>query len=325
MAVLPTKKAVFWTVALVVTLVALNAYLVYDRVTHHKDAAKQVVKQDDFQAARAQLDTAFNEAMAELRRFREQNKNLDAIIKAQEEELTKRKQRIETLLQDATKHELTSFNLEQAKAEIIAMRTVNDRYLTEIKSLQVDKEVLVTSKADMGREVEALSRNLSEVSAEKQDIAKQKDKLEKDVTQLEAVVRKVCALKANNIKVTGIKTKANGQEREILNANKSDKLKVCFDIELNETTNAGLETFYVRILDPSGNTMAFDNLGAGTLTDLSSQTQVRYTFSKDFTYDKSTKNICVYWHSGMSYQVGYYQVELYNKGYLAGKGRFVLH
>ena len=70
--------------------------------------------------------------------------------------------------------------------------------------------------------------------------------------------------------------------------------------------------------------MALESQGSGTLRDRRSNTDVRYTISKETDYNGKPKGICIYWQQTNGFTPGYYQIEIYNKGFLAGKGTFVL-
>ena len=101
--------------------------------------------------------------------------------------------------------------------------------------------------------------------------------------------------------------------------------RLCMVVEANEVTNPGMEKFFVRIINPVGETMAIDDLGAGVLVDKSTGDEVRYTSAAEYDYQNTEMDHCFNWNPAVSnFQKGNYQVEIYNKGLLAGAGTFNL-
>ena len=65
-----------------------------------------------------------------------------------------------------------------------------------------------------------------------------------------------------------------------------DRLKVCFTAAANDVAETGLERFFVRIINPVGETMAVENLGSGIMKLAGGSDEVRYTQVKEVDYDK---------------------------------------
>mgnify|MGYP000565292290 CR=1 FL=1 len=76
-------------------------------------------------------------------------------------------------------------------------------------------------------------------------------------------------------------------------------------------------------IDPTGETLAVEDLGSGVLTNNSSE-EVRYTKVKEIDYSNDNVDACMLWEPNLPFQKGEYQVEIFNKGFLSGQGAFKL-
>lgn len=103
-----------------------------------------------------------------------------------------------------------------------------------------------------------------------------------------------------------------------------DYIQICLDTYENEVAEIGSETFFVRVVNPVGETMAVENLGSGVLEKSVSGDKVRYTKAAEVEYDQTAVKTCLDWNPNTSFQEGKYIVEVYNKGFLSGKGTFEL-
>jgi len=66
---------------------------------------------------------------------------------------------------------------------------------------------------------------------------------------------------------------------------KMETLRTCFRTETNVVVPAGDETFYLRIVNPNGETLSANDSGSGELVDVVSGEAVRYTMSGELTYN----------------------------------------
>jgi len=62
------------------------------------------------------------------------------------------------------------------------------------------------------------------------------------------------------VEVKAKDVRSGGKERTKIKAKKVDKLSICFWAEANEVAPAGEETFYIRIVDPTGAPLAIESL-----------------------------------------------------------------
>ena len=101
-------------------------------------------------------------------------------------------------------------------------------------------------------------------------------------------------------------------------------LKICFNTTANEIADQGMEQFYVRIINPIGETLAVEDLGSGITTNNRTGEEIRYTKVKELDYSNEEMSACFHWQPNTPFTKGTYDIEVYNKGYLAGAGSVTL-
>ena len=84
--------------------------------------------------------------------------------------------------------------------------------------------------------------------------------------------------------LTGWKIKNSGVAAQRKSAKNVDYVQVCLDTYENEVAEMGSETFFIRVVNPVGETMAIENLGSGVLEKSVSGDKVRYTKAAEVEY-----------------------------------------
>ena len=152
----------------------------------------------------------------------------------------------------------------------------------------------------------------------------EKENLTERNSKLSDIVEVGSAVKVNWMSLEGGEIKDDGSWRKRRIAKKSKALRTCFKTETNVVVPAGEETFYLRIMDPSGETIAADESGSGVITDKISGEEKKYTMSGTLTYNNEDTQACMDWDVLTEVAKGNYTVEIYNKGYRVGAGSFKL-
>jgi len=65
-------------------------------------------------------------------------------------------------------------------------------------------------------------------------------------------------------------------------------------------------------------------MGSGTIRDESNKEEMRFTKAESIDYQNESGNICMNWEPSTGFDKGLYSVEIFNKGYIAGRGEFRL-
>ncbi len=272
-------------------------------------------------SAFADLDSKYNEAVTQLEQQKGINAELDNKINEQLQQLEAQKNEITGLIRDKKDYRAGMARLEKQKNE----------YLAQIDELKKQVGILTETNQQQGQQISSLSTTLNETktkldeeSTAKAALVSEKSTLEAEKTQLAKKVDIASAIRVKNVTTKSVQVKSNGKEKTKSRAGKVDKLNICFTTEPNEVVPAGEETFYLRIIDPTGAPLAIESLGSGVATDKRNESDVRYTTTATCNYQNGETNVCGSWQPGQNFAKGKYKVEVYNKGYLVGSGAFNL-
>jgi myosin heavy subunit len=305
--------------ALIVALLGLNIFLWVNRGQDKQQIGSLTENLDETTKLKEELNKQYMSALTELEDMRGTNEELNALIDQQKQELTAQKSKIDGMLR--TKGDLT-----RARAEIAKMQEQAQQYLAEINQLKGENETLKGDNSRLSAEKTTLEGNLSaantsnqELSAAKGQLETQKAELEATKTALSKKVNQASVIKLDDVEVTPLAIKESGKPTKKSAAKSVDQLDVCFKIIPNEVAEVGKEMFHVRIVSPTGETLAVESMGSGSFTNDNGES-IPFTKAKETSYNRGTANLCVSWNPGQPFAAGTYKVEVYNKGYLAGTG-----
>jgi hypothetical protein len=166
----------------------------------------------------------------------EQLQTTDAALNA---ELEAKKAYIDSLLVEADKHKGDKAIIAKLKKETETLRRIMQGYVRTIDSLNTLNSTLRAEKQEV----------LNELGSEKEKSAN----ITKEKEGLQTRIDKAALLTTVNVRASGVNVSRNGKkESETNKANKSDKLKVSFDVADNDLTRAGSHTVYLRVMTPDG-------------------------------------------------------------------------
>jgi hypothetical protein len=319
------KKLMPWAVAAILGLLGTNVatFIGYNNKSEQNVGLQTEVKKEE--DLNAQLEQQFKESIASLEEMKGKNTELNAVIDKQKAELTAQKSKIGLLINDKK-------DLVAARAEIARMKATTQGYIDQIAQLEVEKKQLGEQVGVLTTEKTNLQDNLSKERTEKEQVITQKQAVEAEkmkVEQERSILAKKTEIgsvvKVTNVTTVGVKVRESGKERDRTHAKNIDRLKFCFDALDNGVVDGGRETFYLRVIDPTGVAIA-TSTGGGGVIKLSDGKEVQYTTSKDVEYSNKTQNVCLAWEvkGNANLVKGEYVLELYNKGYLAGSSKFNL-
>ena len=304
----------------IIALLGLSAFLIYTKVNQDKLIKKQSAELIEETRLKADLEKEYYQALSDLEEMKGTNSELNAMIETQKAELKKQKDRIDSLIKSAKE-------LDRAKEEIAKLRT----YVTEVEKLRKENANLQESNTALTGERDELilmvqqekSTN-EELMAKQTDLLTEKERLQAEKDALAGKVNIASAIKVNEISAVGYKVKSSGKESDSKKAKTIDGIKVCFKATANDITSSGTEKFYLRIINPHGEVMAIQDLGSGSMKLGNSSETIQYTQYVDVDYKNEAVPGCINWQPGIPFETGTYEVEIYNKGFMAGKGSFEL-
>ena len=293
------------------------AWLTYNSMRTTRVLEQKVAELQEAEKLRAELETQYNEALAELDQLKGENEQINALIDQQKMELQSQKNEIAVLLRDKRKYDA-------ARAEIRSLKENLANYIAEIEQLQANQEMLVQENYNLKSERDSLTQTLQAKLGENEQLAEAKAQLVTEKEELAKSVEVGSVVKVKTVKVTPQKVRKSGKTADQKAAKKTDQLKVCFTTVVNDLVSPGTEKFFIRIISPQGETLAVDELGSGVIMDSGTGEEIRFTQVAEYDYANDETQLCFNWKPDMPFQSGPYDVEIYNKGYMAGQGSFNL-
>jgi uncharacterized membrane-anchored protein YhcB (DUF1043 family) len=223
------------------------------------------------------------------------NAELDSLLEKKGEENYLLRVEIDNL---KSKDKLNAEEITKLQALIEEYKAQNEAFMQEIENLVAQNE--------------ALTESLEEERAKNEALTEQNE-------YLGGKYEMGSLLETQNLEIAGIKVKSSGKEVTTNNVKKLEQLRICFETGENKVIEAGEVEMYVRIIGPSGVTIAVESLGSGVFTNKDNGEEMQYTKAIAFDYEGANKRICVYWSDNI-YDEGDYTVEIYQSGFLIGGG-----
>ncbi len=322
------QKLTVVAATVIVALLGINAFLLYNKMSQAKVIDKQAMEITEAEKLSAELDKKYYETVNELEEMRGNNEELNQMIDKQTVELTEQKNKIGRLIRSG---KTSKADLAEARSQMEQFKLQLDSYLAENNTLKEEKAMLTQQTVQLTEAKQSLEGQISqertmnnELVTAKAALVSEKEMLESQNQNLSTKVTRASVVNVGTVQVKGEKIRKSGKVITAKKAKNVDRLKVCFNAEPNEVTEQGIEKFYIRMINPVGETMAIENMGSGVMTSADGQNEIRYTQVKEIDYDRSAMMACFYWEPGTEFQKGNYEVEVYNKGYMAGKSTFKL-
>ncbi len=302
---------------LIVALLIVSTILLVNKFKQDKKITQQNLELMDANELAQQLEEQYNQAIDELENMRGENEELNALIDQQQAELADQKTQIDKLIRNKR-------DLRKARAEIKKLNSQIEQYIAEVETLRAENEQLKQEKEMLSSDLEMQRQTNQQLSEEQAKLISEKDQLASQKDQLAETVTYASVIHTENVTTTGYMIKSSGKRAKKKAAKNVDLLEICMETTVNQVANPGREVYYIRIINPLGETLAVDELGSGVLTNRANGEKIRYTTSKEFDYSQDKDMVCVTWEPQTPFQSGNYTVEIYNKGYLAGSGVFTL-
>ncbi len=305
-------------------LFGLNVYQFVNNSNLQKDNLTKENELIELEDAKAKLDKEYQQAVSDLNDMKTNNEELNKVIDSQKEELRIQKEKIGGLLKD-------SRNLAMARKEIESMKTKTQEYIAEINRLKSENAELITKNTNLTSEKENLTREVETKFAENQQLSEaknqinqEKENLAKEKQLLSRQVNKATAIPVSKVDAESYRERDGKKPKSVSRANETEFIEVCFKTTVNKNTEAGPEVFNIRIINPTGETQVLESAGSGVMTNDQSGETIKYTMSVKTQYINDVKTVCAQYKNPGSFSSGIYQIEVFNKGYLVGKGSIKL-
>lgn len=291
------SNKIYFLILVIVALLGTNAYLFF----RDKKANDKIVTLTD---EKSRMEIEIDKIEAELDKTNNANVKLTAAMK-EDQDLARKK--ISELREQLRIGKLTQGQLAKAQDQVKQLRYFVSKYTSDIEGLKQKNEVLTVERDSLKTTVASVSQHASQ--------------LEQQNVELNSKVKVAAALKTGNIGIVPLKIRNNGKETDVNRAGSAKKLRISFTVADNAIAEKGMHDVFVRIIDPVGNLMIFDN---GSLFTADGD-DLQYTYRTAIEFDNSIGKVFnIDWTNPGSFQKGTYTVVLYSDGYTMGKSTVTL-
>ncbi len=194
----------------------------------------------------------------------------------------------------------------------------------ELLKLRKENGILAAMNDSLSKEAQALLEDITFAQKALNDSAinytlRQKELSERN-RELSEKVSQAAALHAESINVYAISVKGKESDGGVYKSKKVDKVRITFYLQENPLTTREAKVIFLRIIDPSGQSIADMSTGSGSFTYKNKD--VTYTAKQRIVYDNSHQSVEFVYSRGQAYKDGKHIIELYAEGYKIGEGFF---
>jgi len=293
-------------IVLIVILVLACGYLVFSnhRSSQVVTAQTQTLNTDSIHIV--DLDARYHSEMDSLYSYKGQNASLDTILNNRIAKLSEMEKNLAIAKRNG------KLAADQYQKSIDTLNTMVGDLKNQIADLQSQNHVLIVKNDSLGTSLTtAVTTN---------------QQLTTTNTTLSTKLTKASLLVPQNFTSEAVKLTSSGKERTTANDKKAKRVRINFDVPANNDIDAGDKTFYLVLTDPKGNVLSDVSQGSGLFklaeingTDTIGQ-QEQYTLAKTVPYNLQTLHVEMEWTNPSGFVEGNYIAEVYQDGYLTGKG-----
>ncbi|MES2519341.1 MAG: hypothetical protein V4585_14605 [Bacteroidota bacterium] len=207
--------------------------------------------------------------------------------------------------------------LGQKDVELVTLRKENGILAAKNDSLSRETQNLLEGISFAQR---ALSDSAMNYTIKQKELSDRAREVEARNRELNEKVSQAAALRAESINIYAISTKGKESDGGVYRSKRVDKVRITFYLQENQVTTREAKTIFLRIIDPSGATIADMATGSGTFTYKNKE--MTYTAKQKILYDNSHQTVEFVYSRGLSYKEGKHIIELYAEGYRIGEGVF---
>ena len=289
---------------LVIFLLITNCATVILYFTKRSETVRVVQQLVSTTNLKVELDQKINEYKAKIQSYTGQINEKDSTLVAYKAELDLKVQEIQEKIKDAN---ISKDKYEDAKQEIDGLKYYIEKYQKQIDELKKQNVVLTKENTNL-----------------KQDITKSRqvmDNLQDENVKLSNKVSLGAKLISGSINIMGIQVKESGKQKETNKGSKMDGMKISFNLKNNIMAEVGFYDFFIRILNPKGETLFIEGTGSGKFQYQGSEALYTTKERLEFTNNES-KIYTIYWSKGSPFEKGNYKTEIYSQGLLIGQNAF---
>ncbi|HYV94236.1 MAG TPA: hypothetical protein VE978_20845 [Chitinophagales bacterium] len=298
------RRSSEWIFILALVIVAGIAAYFFFRFYQGNEARAQLVKQAHIDSIHiASLDSMYTATRDSLTSYKGLNAQLDITIAEKENELSECRR---NFLSTVRKNKL---NEAAYKKQIADLQNLSSDFQNQVAQFQSEGKLLTTQRDSLGGLVQSQGNRIAQ--------------LLDSVAFLSKKVTIGSLLRPTSITVTGIHTKGS-KDATTKKASKTDQLKVCFDLPVNDIAEPDTQTFYIRVLSPDGTLLSGSSTTTKNFNKAETGEEIPYSVNATVHYKNVAMNSCLYFRQPNTYTKGNYTIEIYQNGYLVGTQKFAL-
>ncbi len=298
-----SKNKFVMIIAVLLIALGVSLYFNYTGSEENSDlTAEKAILENDFKKLSDTLDVRSLEILV----ITDKNTELDSLVIASQLTIQNDKKTISDLL---SKGKISKAELKEAKKLIADYEASISELQKNIIELSAQNQQLTEANKKLGEELVTERKAFTELSEQNKGLSK--------------TVQVGSLLQLTMLEVEGVKQRPNGRDRAVKNANAAESIKISFETGENKILPVGTVSLFVRVINPKGETISVENQGSGILTLADSDSKIQYSTKADIDWNQANKKVTVYWKQFIS-TPGTYKVEIYQSGYLTGKGEVTL-
>jgi hypothetical protein len=284
----------------ILLLLSANGLLLWQFFNKNSELSALTLSSKELEKEKTDLSAELAIVKGDIEKAKGENANLQSQLSSKDAEIQEMTAKIEKLIKSGDAAQLAS-----ARRQLADLRELSKTYLVQIDSLR-------TLNQNLNNQNETLNTDLTSTKAKI-------DTLSVTNVTLSNKVAVGSILKADKIKITGVKFKSSGKEYETPKASSVQKIKSCFTVQENRVVDGGPLDVYIRVIGPDGAV-----LSTTSETFMYNGQATIYTTKQEIQYNNANADLCVYWAKGSEYPKGNYNVEIYAGGNQIGTSKLAL-
>jgi hypothetical protein len=277
-------------------------YAIYSNNNEHAVQQTQQTQIAKVVDEKGSIQKNFDDALVRLDTMAGVSNKMQGMLTSRQNDITKMKIEIRNILK---KEHLTEAEKKKAQDLIVELNGKITGMEQDVARLTQENQNLNQDKTQLTQDKEKLTTDLQTSTTTNEDLTKKVDV--------------ASTLIANNIMITAVQDKKNGQEKVTDKAKKVNKLNITFDVT-NRIAASGETDVYVCITGPDGKLISIPAMGSGTF-DARDDSAKAFTSKVPVEFESGKpKSVQFSWKQDTGFQIGVYKIEIYHNGFKIGEG-----
>jgi peptidoglycan hydrolase CwlO-like protein len=290
---------------LIIALLTITCgVLIWQFIEQNKAIQTEVAEKQEVMEEKEAVSLELENLMKDFESLQTNNKELQS-------EINQQKEKIAQLMADVEKYKGNTAMMLKYKKETETLRKIMQGYVVTIDSLNQLNIKLNKENTQVKEELNTQKNKYEELNKEKDNLSQ--------------TVAKASLIATSNIKASGVNVKSSGKETETNRAKKSEKIKVCFDLQENTIRKPGSITLYVRIITPDGKILS-EGADESYMFTYDGGIKGVYSAKKTVDYNNQLMTACAYYNCKSSEILpeGKYVADIFLDGSKVGTVNFEL-